>query len=243
MTSVKEGIAVVGSLIADVFYEIETYPKQGFLTTISDTSFNIGGTANMMIDLAKMDETLPIKACAIVGEDDNGAKMLSILSQYSNIDTDNISVEGISPVTMVMNAQDTKQRTFFCNHGASDIFDESYIDWERMNAKIFHLEYLLFMKKVDSYDAEYGTHGARILHEAQKRGMITSIDVVSEQGNRAKEVVGAALKYTDICCINELEAEAVTGITLMENDEFNLKHVQEAISVLKKKGVASWIWL
>lgn len=241
METAKEGITVAGSLIADVFYEIETYPKQGFLTNVYGTSLNIGGTANMMIDLAKMDADLKIKACAIVGEDDNGAKMLSILSQYSNIDTSNITVEGKSSVTMVMNAQDTKQRTFFYCPEASDKFDESYINWDSLNTKIFHLEYLLLMKKVDSYDEEYGTHGARILRDAKERGMITSIDVVSEQGNRAKKVVSAALKYVDICCINELEAEAITGVTLIKNGEFNLDRVHEAIDILCKKGVSKWI--
>lgn len=241
MKKTKVGIAVAGSLIADVFYEIETYPKQGFLTNVRATSLNIGGTANMMIDFAKMDEKIPIKACAIVGDDDKGRQMLSILSQYPSIDTDNITVEGNSSVTMVMNAQDTKQRTFFYCPEASDSFDESYINWDNINTKIFHLEYLLLMKRIDSYDAVYGTHGARILHDAQERGMLTSIDVVSEQGNRAKEVVSAALKYTDICCINESEAEAITGVTLLENGEFNLDKVKEAISVLKGKGVSKWV--
>jgi sugar/nucleoside kinase (ribokinase family) len=140
-----------------------------------------------------------------------------------------------------MNAADTKQRTFFFVPEASDKFGMDYINWDTVDAKIFQLEYLLLMKKVDSADEEYGTHGARILAEAKKRGMITSIDVVSEQSDRAKNIVKAALKYTDICCINESEAEAVTGITLTKDGEIVPEKVFEAIDEIKKLGVSKWI--
>ena len=63
-------------------------------------------------------------------------------------------------MTLVMNAKDTKQRTFFFVPGASDVFDETKIHWENINSRIFHLEYLLLMKKVDAKDAEFGTTGA-----------------------------------------------------------------------------------
>lgn len=241
MENAKKGITVAGSLIADVFYEIDTYPNQGFLSTVRGTSLNIGGSGNIILDLAKLDDTLPVKVCAIVGDDDRGTDMLSILSEYHNINTADITIEGKSSVTMVMNAADTRQRTFFYIPEASDIFCESYIDWNHIDTKIFHLEYLLLMKLVDADDPQYGTHGARILNNAKARGMLTSIDVVSEQSTRAKNVVKAALKYTDICCINESEAELVTGISLLENGKLSRERVFEAVKEMQRMGVSKWI--
>ena len=165
----------------------------------------------------------------------------SRLSKYDNINQENITRQGNSSVTIVMNAKDSKQRTFFFQPAASDVFDETHISWQRIRSKIFHLEYLLLLKKVDSFDAEYGTHGARILHDAKKNGMITSIDVVSEQSERAQSVVRAALKYTDICCINESEAEAVTGIPLLVKGRMSREKVLEAVRLMQKMGVAKWI--
>ena len=162
------------------------------------------------------------------------------LLKYPNIDISNLTVEGLSSVTHVMNAQDTKQRTFFYQGGASDIYDESYIDWETLDADIFHLEYLLLMAKVDGPDEEYGTLGARILHDARERGMKTSIDVVSEQSDRAAGIVSAALKYTDYCSINEVEAEAATGVKLTGADGLTEEKVKEALLKLKEKGVTTW---
>ena len=197
MAKGTKGIAVAGTLIADTFYKIDTYPDAGNLTNIRDIVSYIGGTGNMLLDLAKMDPSVPLKVSGLIGDDTQGRMMKGELLKYPNIDISNLTVEGLSSVTHVMNAQDTKQRTFFYQGGASDIYDESYIDWETLDADIFHLEYLLLMAKVDGPDEEYGTLGARILHDARERGMKTSIDVVSEQSDRAAGIVSAALKYTD----------------------------------------------
>lgn len=241
MNKTKTGITVAGSLIADVFYEIDTYPNQGFLVTVRDTSLNIGGSGNMILDLAKIDPNLKVTVCAVIGADKGGQYLQNVLAEFPNIDTTNLTVEENSSLTLVMNADDTKQRTFFFVPEASNKFCLDYINWDTINSKIFQLEYLLLMKKVDSPDSEYGTHGARILAEAKKRGMITSIDIVSEQSERAKNIVKAALKYTDICCINESEAAAVTGIEIAKDGKIDTEKVFEAIEIIHSFGVSKWI--
>ena len=90
MKDARKGIVVAGSLIADVFYEIDTYPDQGMLTNIRDTSRNVGGSGNLILDLAKLDEHLPVEVCAIVGCDENGDYLLEELSKYDNIEKENI---------------------------------------------------------------------------------------------------------------------------------------------------------
>ena len=205
----KQGITVAGSLIADTFYKIDTYPEAGMLTKARDPVSYVGGTGNLIQDLAKMDPELPIRVSALVGADENGDMLCERLSQYPAVDVSGVVREGISAQTLVMNAQDTKQRTFFFVPASSDLYEEKYIDWEKADARIFHLEYLLLMAKVDEEDPEYGTHGARILHDARERGMETSIDIVSEQSDRAQRIVRCALKYTDYCTINEVEARCV----------------------------------
>lgn len=231
----RNGICVAGSLIADRFFEMDSYPREGFLATVRSGATHIGGSGNLILDLAKLDDTLPVKVCAVVGEDESGAALMEVLGRYGNIDTADIVKEGESAVTLVMNAMDTKQRTFFFVSGAADLFDGTKVHWENISSKIFHLEYLLLMKKVDAWDPEYGTHGARILARAKEEGMITSIDMVSEQSDRVKSVVRPALKYTDICCINESEAEAITGISVTSRES-----AEEALRALRALGVSRW---
>ncbi len=236
----RKGIIVAGSLIADVFYKIDTYPKEGLLTNVRGTDGHVGGSGNLILDLAKMDPALPVEVSAIVGKDERGDMLMNKLKSFSNLHLEHIRRDGETSVTMVMNAQDTKQRTFFFVPAASDQYDMSYIDWDSLQGSIFHLEYLLLMAKVDSADSEYGTHAARILNEAQARGMKTSIDMVSEQSTRAKKIVTCALKYTDYCAINEVEAEAVTGIDLTSTKEMLAKNVESALVRMHELGVKEW---
>ncbi len=236
----KKGIVIAGTLIADTFYKIDTYPGQGLLTNIREVSQDIGGSGNIIIDLAKLDETLQVTVSAIVGEDKAGRMLCDKLSKYPNINIENVVRKGSSSETLVMDAQDTKQRTFFFRPAASDDFDESYIDWEKMKGDIFHLEYLLLMARVDAPDEEFGTHGARILHDARKRGMKTSIDIVSEQSTRVRDIVTCALKYTDYCSVNEVEAEAVTGIEFVRNGMIDENKIESVLLDLAGKGVGTW---
>lgn len=240
MKESKKGITVAGSLIADVFYKIDTYPNEGLLTKIRETNRHVGGSGNLILDLAKLDSNLPVKVSAIVGQDENGDMLFQKLSKYKNINLRNITREGESSVTLVMNAQDTKQRTFFFLPAASDRFEERYIDWDIVDSKIFHLEYLLLMAKVDAEDEMYGTHGAKILHDAQARGMKTSIDIVSEQSMRAHKIVSSALKYTDYCSVNEVEAESITGIPMLDDGRIMEERVEEVLRKLKEMGVTTW---
>ena len=236
----RYGICVAGTLIADEFHRVDSYPSEGMLATVRETDTHVGGSGNLIIDLARLDASLPIKVCAVVGEDDSGERLLKALGSYPNIDTGDVVREGESSVTLVFNAADSKQRTFFYIPGASDVFDASSIRWENINSAVFHLEYLLLMKRVDAPDPEYGTHGARILKTAREHGMLTSIDMFSEISDRLKSVVLPALRFTDVCCINEVEAEAVTGVKLPKDGAVSEEWAREALSELCRLGVSDW---
>ena len=97
------------------------------------------------------------------------------------------------------------------------------------------------MKKVDAPDAEYGTHGAGILHRAQQLGMKTAIDVVSAQNSRAKTVVIPALKYVNFCIINELEAGAVTDLYIDGDRQEDAETVRPVLEKIAGMGVADWV--
>ena len=239
----RKGICVAGNMTADILYPTEGWPKQGELVHVLDgISYSAGGAVvNVAVDLAKLDPSLPVFALGRNGVDAHGDLIMEILGRQPNIDVSNIVREGVSAFTSVMFDIRSKQRTFFTHLGANGRFCESDIDWDRMTADIFHIGYILLLNALDLPDEEYGSKMARLLHSAQRHGLKTSIDVVSEAGDRFKRLVPPAMKYTDYCVINEYEAEQTTGIPLRDEMGALIEvNLPDALAAMKAMGVSTW---
>ena len=239
----KKGICVAGNLIVDITYPIERWPHESELTTVTEgITRSVGGAVcNDIVDLAKLDPELPLEALGVIGKDPEGDFILEELGKHKNIDLSKLNFAGKTSFTAVMSNNESKARTFFQYRGANALFDESCIDWDKLNSEIFHIGYILLLDALDAPDAEYGTKMARLLAEAQRRGLKTSIDVVSESGNRFKKIVSPALKYTDYCVINELEAQQITGIQLRDDDgKLYADNMKAALEAIKALGVSTW---
>lgn len=239
----KKGICVAGNLIVDITYPIEHFPKESELVTITEgITRSVGGAVcNDIVDLAKLDPELPLEALGVIGDDEDGKFILEELGKHPNIGLSNLVHKGRTSFTAVMSNNESKARTFFQYRGANALFDETCIPWDRLNGEIFHIGYILLLDELDREDPEYGTKMAKLLCEAQKRGFKTSIDVVSESGNRFKKVVRPALKYTDYCVINELEAQQITDVPLRDaNEKLLPENMKEALVKMKEMGVSTW---
>ena len=191
--------------------------------------------------LARMDKSLPLSALGVIGQDAEGDFILEQLGKYRNVDLSLLGRKGATSFTAVMSDNRTKARTFFQYRGANALFDESFIDWEKIDAELLHVGYILLLDALDQEDAEYGTKMARLLAEARRRGLKTSIDVVTETGDRFRTLVPPALRYTDYCVINELEAQQITGVPLRdESEKLYPENMKEALERMKELGISTW---
>ena len=239
----RKGICCAGNMIVDITYPIETWPKQNELTHITEGIQNStgGSVCNTITDLAKLAPDMPLVASGFAGFDAEGDYMLEQLQQYPNIDLSQVMRNGRTSFTVVMSNNQTKERTFFQHAGANAHYCEDHIDLDKLNVNIFHIGYILLLPALDAPDDEYGTKMARLLHKAQQAGMKTSIDVVSETGDRFVKLVTPALKYADYCVINELEAQQTTGVLLRdENGILHTENMPKALEKLKELGVSTW---
>ncbi len=239
----REGICIAGNLIVDILYPIESYPGKSELTTITNgISRSTGGAAcNVGMDMASLDPELPISIIGILGEDPEGNYVAGQFKKYGNVDLSGVKRKGITSFTAVMCENTTKARTFFHYRGANAELCEQDFDWGNINAKILHIGYILLLDALDQPDEEYGTKMARLLACAQSKGLKTSIDVVSEVGNRFETLVPPALKYTDYCVINELEAQQAAKIPLRGEDGALLEqNMGAALQKLFSMGVSTW---
>lgn len=239
----KRGIAVAGNMIVDMLYPISGFPKPGELTTITAgvTRTTGGCLCNDIIDLAAMDCDLPLTALGRVGDDEAGDFVLEKLRRWSNVDLSQVKRGGMTSFTLVMADEITKQRSFYQCRGANAEFCEADIDWDSLDVDLLHIGYILLLDALDAPDAEFGTKLARLLHTAQLRGIKTSIDVVTEAGERFSRIVSPALRYTDYCIINEAEAQAITGVQLVDGDgQLIRKNIPAALHRMKSMGVSTW---
>ena len=239
----KKGIAVAGNMIVDLLYPINGIPKPGELTTITaEAARSSGGClCNDIVDLAKLDKDLPLVALGRVGDDPEGAFVMDKLRAHDNIDLQYVKTAGGTSFTLVMADEITKQRTFYHFRGGNAAFCEEDIPWDELDVDMLHIGYILLLDTLDEEDSEYGTKMAKLLHRAQQKGIKTSIDVVSEAGDRFRRLVCPAMRYTDYCIINEVEASATTGIELRTEDGKLLKeNFPAALKKMKEMGVSTW---
>ena len=240
----RNGIVAAGNLICDRVRMIDSWPGEGMLASVLHEEKSTGGSScNVLVDLARLESGLPLFACGIVGDDEDGNFVRAALSQLG-IDTSNVSVrDGLgSSYTDVMTVRDTGKRTFFHYRGANGSLDVEDLQQLSVPAKIVHLGYLLLLDRLDSEDPEYGVRAARALHHLQSAGYQTSVDVVSENSSRFQKIVTPCLPYIDHLILNEIEAGNTTGCRIRTSkDTVDEIEVVRAADSLLSGGVSTTV--
>lgn len=239
----KKGIAVAGNMIVDMLYPTNGMPKPGELVTITgDVDKSTGGClCNDIVDLAKLDPDMHLVAIGRTGEDEAGRYIMEKMREHKNIDLSHVKITGVSSFTLVMADQVSTQRTFYHCRGGNAALCEEDFDWDKLDVDLLHVGYILLLDTLDEEDPTYGTKMAKLLKAAQDHGIKTSIDVVSEASDRFRRLVCPALKYTDYCVINEVEASATTGIPLRTEDgQLIRENFPAALKAMKELGVSTW---
>ncbi|MBQ7794014.1 MAG: helix-turn-helix domain-containing protein [Clostridia bacterium] len=235
----RKGITIAGNMLADIVKTIDSYPKCGMLSYISEISYAVGGCVpNTAINLAKIDRSVPISVAGKLGMDENGRYVLQQL-QLNGIDTERV-VFSQTESTSFSDAMSmpSGERTFFHMKGANAEFSPSDIDISSLNCDILHIGYILLLDQFDAPDAEYGTVMARFLHDVQAAGIKTSIDVVSNNSADYGAKIIPALKYCNYVIINEIECCYAFNLEARKkNGDINKANVRLAMQKMAEYGV------
>jgi sugar/nucleoside kinase (ribokinase family) len=240
----RSGLLAGGNWITDQVKMIDVYPQPEQLANIRSQSQGTGGAAyNVLIDLARSGTPFPLFAAGLVGQDALGEHILATCRQYK-IDVHHLGATPKAPTsyTDVMTEQGHGRRTFFHARGANALWRGDDLDFNKINARLFHLGYLLLLDALDEPDPRFGTKAARLLARAQAAGIKTSADVVSEDSDRFARIVNPALKHVDYCILNEIEAGKTIGFKIREPggrlDTVALRH---AAGALLQQGVGELV--
>ena len=216
----RNGITAAGNWIVDRVKRVDCLPGRGMLANIKGQMISPGGApANVLNDLARLKAPFPLAGLGMVGDDADGQYLQRVFAE-AGVDTGGMRVSKTAPTsfTDVMNDETTGDRVFFHHRGANAEFGPKHIPVRRLTCRIFHLGYLLLLDTMDQRDPEYGTVAARVLNQVQAAGILTSLDVVSEESDRFGRIVPPALKFVDYLIMNEIETARAAGIPVRDKN-------------------------
>jgi len=239
MTGERKGITIAGNILSDVVKMVDCYPTVGMLANISEIKKGVGGCVpNTLIDIAKIDKTVPLTALGKVGDDDYGKYVVGEMTKYG-INCDKVKVSEDKPTSFsdVMSIP-SGERTFFHARGANAEFSPADIDIDSLDCSILHIGYILLLDAFDKADDEYGTVMARFLHDVQKKGIKTSVDVVSDATADYKAKIIPALKYCDYIILNEVESSMISDLPPYDdNGKLLIDNIHKTMEIMAGYGV------
>ncbi len=211
----REGISAAGNWIVDRVKTVDRLPGRGMLVNILDETRATGGApANVLADLARLEVDIPLSGWGLIGDDADGALIRQTFERLK-VDLRGVTTCPTAPTayTDVMSDAAGRERMFFHHRGANARFAPAQVDIPTLTCRIFHLGYLLLLDAMDAEDPDYGTVAARLLADLRKAGIRTSVDVVSEEGDRFSRIVPPALRQCDYAIVNEIEAGRIVGLS------------------------------
>ena len=239
----RSGILAGGNWIVDKLKLIDVYPQEDALANIiSESIGNGGGPFNVLMDLVRLEADFRLAGIGLVGADADGDWIHKQCTVHG-IDMSQVRTHPTAHTsyTDVMTVKGTGRRTFFHQRGANAFLDAEHFDFTLVDAKIFHLGYLLLLDRLDQSDAEFGTVAARVLAKARGAGYRTSVDLVSEDTRRFPQIVLPALRHVDYCILNEFVIERTTGIETRHGAVIDLEALKSASRKLIEAGVREWV--
>ena len=216
----RHGLLAGGNWLVDHVKVIDAYPQPEQLASILHRLQGTGGAPyNVLITLARCGAPFPLYGAGLVGRDLSGRQILEDCRRR-RINTRWLGTSTRAPTsyTDVMTEQKTGRRTFFHDRGANAFWRGNDLDFDAIPARMFHLGYVLLLDQLDKPDARFGTKAARLLAGAQAAGLKTSVDAATVENDRYAQVVLPALRFTDYCILNEIEAGRTAGCNLRRRD-------------------------
>lgn len=237
-TGPRRGILAAGHWLVDQVKRIDHWPEPATLARIEQQQIANGGFAfNLLSDLAALDDSCPLFAAGLIGDDANG-RFIRERCRQLKIDDTMLRVTPTAPTsfTDVMTETKSGRRTFFYCPGANEQLNENHLRPLVSSAKIFCLGYLGFLPLLDALGD--GLNGsARLLREASRDGMLTAADLVSAPNPELRAQITPCLPHLDILFLNEWEAGQLLGIGSSAFTVTNAGTLAKGVRKLGMRGV------
>ncbi len=235
----RNGIAAGGTFVVDHTKLVDAFPEPEALAHILEYRVsNGGGPFNLLVDLARLEAPFPLRAVGCVGSDRDGQWCAERCRKH-RIDVTRLRVcSGVgTSFTDVMTERGSGRRTFFYWAGANALLDIDDFSVAELDARLLYLGYPMVLDRLDGFHPESGTRGAELLRQARAAGAQTCVDLVTAAPERFDTIVPPVLRQADLCLMNELEAERLTGLGLRPEGRLAGDRVVAAARSVLDRGV------
>jgi sugar/nucleoside kinase (ribokinase family) len=235
----RDGIAAGGTFVVDHTKLIDAFPEPEALAHILDCRVsNGGGPFNLLVDLARLEAPFPLRAIGCVGSDRDGQWCAQRCWEHG-IDTNRLRVcSGVgTSFTDVMTERGSGRRTFFYRAGANALLDIDDFGVTDLDTRLLYLGYPMVLDRLDAPHSGSGSRGAELLRQARAAGAQTCVDLVTAAPERFDSIVPPVLRQADLCLMNELEAERLTGLELRSEGRLTGDRVEAAARSVLDRGV------
>lgn len=220
---------VLGNFVVDLIGKpIDRLPERGGLLLLDTLETHVGGNGpNTAAALARLGAR--VAAVGRIGRDLYGAFLLEALRRFG-VDTELVAADPERPSGITLVAVDRSgERSFLHHFGANARFGPDDLDWDRIGgARHLHLGGFFVLPAMD------GLPAARVLQEARRRGLSTSLDVCWDHRNRWLEAVAPCLPHADLFFPSEEEGRHLTGRERPEEIAAALRDAGARTVVLKR---------
>jgi sugar/nucleoside kinase (ribokinase family) len=208
----RRGIVLAGSVILDVVNTVDHWPAEETVSFIRRTDYGAGGPPhNAAAGLAKLGAPFPVKLLGATGEDTHGA-ILRQSAEGLGLDVSGLVARpGVeTSYTHVMQSEANGRRTFFHQPGVSAVLAIDDLLPTDDSAKMFYAGSPGVMRAMDE-----GGLWPELFRRARARGFQTCLELVPVAKPIINRFVPPCLPHCDIVVINDHEAEAITGDTIV----------------------------
>lgn len=197
-------VVCVGILVADVIVRpADTLPARGTLGIVDAIELHGGGCA-LNVSSRLVQEGLDAAVVGKVGADAFGDFLLGLLAQRGVDGTAVVRDPEVATSASVVLVDSSGERTFVHVPGANAALHADEIGDAAFDGRALHVGGSLVLDALD------GEPTARLLAQAQRRGILTSLDPVFDPRGRWQLVV-PALPQCDLVTPSLAEAQAITG--------------------------------
>lgn len=226
----RHGFIAAGCWTIDRIKLIDRWPAEEELALIGEVDRQGGGSAhNVGIDLRKLDSSLPVATIGLLGNDADG-DFLFAQATHHGLDTTQLhrTSESATSYTDVMSVMDTGKRTFFHHQGCNDLLNPAHFDFSQSSARILHLGLLGIQKQMDAPAGELANGWCKVLRDAREQGLATSIEMVSIDPARNREIVQPCLEHLDYLIVNDHEIGSIANLDTVCDGQTHVAACEEA---------------